>query len=93
MDTTIRNLDDSAYRALKARAALEQRSIGELVSDAIRQYLVRPIPAEKSASLGDIRPWDFGPGTEHLSEQIDEILYDDPHGEARDAEWESRKSS
>ena len=45
MDTTIRNLDDSAYRALKARAALEQRSIGELVSDAIRQYLVRPIPA------------------------------------------------
>lgn len=91
MDTTIRNLDDNAYRALKARAALEQRPIGELVSDAIRQYLVRPVPADKTGSLADIQPWDFGTGTEHLSEQIDEILYDDPHGEARDREWELRK--
>ena len=81
MDTTIRNLDDSAYRALKARAALEQRPIGELISDAIRIYLLRPEPEEKKLSILDWKPREWGPGTENLSERIDEILYDNPHGE------------
>lgn len=81
MDTTIRNLDEVAYRSVKARAALEGRSIGELISDAINLYLVRPAPLEKTGSLRDWKPVDLGPGTEHLSEQIDEILYDNPHGE------------
>lgn len=70
MDTTIRNLDDAAYRALKARAALEGRPIGELVSDAIRSYLLRPEPEEKTLSILDWKPRDFGPGSENLSEQL-----------------------
>ncbi len=70
MDTTIRNLDDAAYRALKARAALEGRPIGELVSDAIRSYLLRPEPEEKTLSILDWKPKDFGEGTEHLSETL-----------------------
>ena len=36
MDTTIRNLDEALYRRLKARAALEGLTIGELVNAAIR---------------------------------------------------------
>lgn len=75
MDTTIRNIDDAAYRALKARAAVEGRAIGELVSDAIRGYLVRPASEERTLSLRDWKPKDLGPGTEHLSAQMDEILY------------------
>lgn len=50
MDTTIRNLDETTYRELKARAARVGRTIGELVNDAIRAYLAPrsyPAPGER----------------------------------------------
>ena len=75
MDTTIRNLDPKAYRALKARAALLGKTVGEAVNEAIRAYLNRPGNLPKRGSLRDLRPVDFGPGSEHLSEQVDEIVY------------------
>ncbi len=71
MNTTVRGLDPATYKELKARAALEDRPIGDLVNDAIRGYLARPMPAAKSLSLLDWKPVDFGPGTERLSEQMD----------------------
>lgn len=81
MDTTIRNLNETTYRAIKARAVMEGRTVGELVSEAMRLYLFRPLAEEKTLSMRDWKPCDFGPGTENLSRQIDEILYDNPHGE------------
>jgi plasmid stability protein len=42
MDTTVRNLDEHAYRALRARAVLEGRTVGDLISEAMREYLKRP---------------------------------------------------
>lgn len=74
VDTTVRNLDDDAYRALKARAALEGKTVGEAMSDAIRLYLSAPARKRKRSIL-DAAPIDFGPGTERLSERIDEIVY------------------
>lgn len=74
MDTTIRNLDETAYRELKARAALAGRTIGELMSEAIRCYLGRPVVA-KRGSLRDLTPEAYPAGNEHLSEQIDTIVY------------------
>jgi plasmid stability protein len=74
MDTTIRNLDEAAYRALKARAALAGKTIGETLNEAIRAYLGRPAPA-KAASLGDLRPEVYPAGSERLSEEIDAIVY------------------
>ena len=35
MDTTIRNLSEDAYRRLKARAALEGRPIGVVLSELV----------------------------------------------------------
>lgn len=75
MDTTIRNLDEAAYRALKAKAALTGRSIGELVNEAIRNYLARPDTHAKRGSLRDLQPEEYPPGNERLSEQIDTIAY------------------
>lgn len=75
MDTTIRNLDEAAYRALKARAALAGRTVGDVLNEAIRAWLARPGPGAKSASLFDLVPEDYGEGTEALSEQIDDIVY------------------
>jgi hypothetical protein len=75
MDTTIRNLDVATYRALKAKAALTGKSIGELVNEAIRTYLARPDAHAKRGSLRDLQPEDYPEGNEQLSEQINAIVY------------------
>jgi plasmid stability protein len=71
MDTTIRNLDETMYRQLKARAALTGKTIGELVNEAIRWYLARPDGAPKQGSLRALKPESYPEGNERLSEEID----------------------
>ncbi len=46
MDALIQDLDDSTFRAIRARAALEGRSIGEVATEALRAYLTRTGAAE-----------------------------------------------
>ena len=76
MDTTIRNLDAEAYRALKAQAALTGKTIGELINEAILAYL-RSRPTEaKTESLADLKPVTYPSGSEQLSEQVDSIVYE-----------------
>ncbi len=74
MDTTIRKLDEAAYRALKARAALSGKTVGETINEAIRSYLARPIPGQ-TRSLRDLVPEAYPDGCETLSEMIDSIVY------------------
>lgn len=74
MDVTVRNVDDDAYRRLKAQAALEDRKVGEVLTDAIEAYLQEG-PREGSGSLSDLQPVDLGPGAERLSVDHDEDLY------------------
>ena len=75
MNTTIRNLDKQAYRALKARAALTGKTIGEVVNEAIHSYLARPENFSKAGSLKDLAPETYPKGNERLSEEIDTIVY------------------
>ena len=75
MDTTIRNLDPKAYRALKAQAALTGKTVGQAVNEAIRTYLARPDAGSKEGSLRDLAPEPYPEGTERLSEAIDAIVY------------------
>jgi plasmid stability protein len=75
MNATIRNIDGELYRLLKARAAREGRTIGDVLNDAMRTYLRGPRSRKKRVSVVDIEPWPFPEGNERLSEQIDEILY------------------
>ncbi len=75
MDATIRNLDKEAYRALKAHAALTGKTIGEVVNEAIRCYLARPEALSKRRSLRNLSPESYPKGNEHLSEEIDNIIY------------------
>ncbi len=75
MDTIIRNLDERAYRRLKARAALLGKTVGETVTDAIRIYLSRPETLPKSGSLRDLAPEPYPEGNERLSSEIDAIVY------------------
>lgn len=75
MDTTIRNLDEQAYRALKAHAALAGKTVGEVLNEAIRLYLARPELPAGQGSLRDLTPEEYPEGNERLSEQIDTIVY------------------
>jgi hypothetical protein len=75
MDSTIRNLDEVAYRQLKARAALTGKTIGQLVNEAIYAYLGRPEPGTGRRSLADLGPEDYPKGAERLSEEIDAVVY------------------
>jgi len=75
VDTTIRNLDKGAYRALKVRAALTGKTIGELFNEAIRRYLARPEALSKRGSLRSLTPVSYPKGNERLSEEIDRIVY------------------
>ena len=71
MDTTVSNLGEQAYRALRARAVLEGRTAGELMSEAIRGYLARPRAKRGKASLRALRPEPYPERNECLSSEID----------------------
>jgi plasmid stability protein len=75
VDTTIRNLDEAAYRALRARAVLEGRTVGDVINEAIRAYLARPETVHRRSSLRLLKPEPFPEGTENLSSEIDSVVY------------------
>ncbi len=75
MDTTVRNLDENVYRALRARAVLEGRTVGALITEAIRSYLGRP-QGRRTSSLRLLRPEAYPPGNDRLSMEIDQIVYE-----------------
>jgi hypothetical protein len=75
MDTTIRNLDESMYRALKAQAALSGRTIGDTVNEAIRTYLATADPFPKTRTLRDLVPRPYPEGNDRLSEEVDAVVY------------------
>ena len=70
----MRNLDENLYRALRARAVMERRTVGALVTEAIRGYLGRP-EGRRMSSLRLLRPEAYPPGNDRLSMGIDQIVY------------------
>lgn len=58
----IRNLDEQAYWALRARAVLEGRTVGELINEAMRAYLRRPSRRQAGTSLRELKPEPFPEG-------------------------------
>lgn len=75
MDTTIRNIDDEAYRRLRTWAAHEGVSIGEALSRLVLEHVSLPERRRPKVSIWDLKPTGWGPGTERTSEEVDEIVY------------------
>jgi hypothetical protein len=75
MTMTIRNLDEVRFRSFKSQAALEGRTIGELLNEAMELYLRHPHVGAKQGSLANLSPISLPAGSEHLSEEIDTIVY------------------
>lgn len=70
MDVTVRHVDEAAYRALKAWAAEEGLPLGEAFSRIVREHVGTTRRARRPPPT-----FDFGPGTERLSEEVDDALY------------------
>jgi hypothetical protein len=68
------NLDEQAYRLLRSRAVLEGKTVAELMNEAIRAYLTRQ-PSEARRPVCTIGTRAISEGNEHLSGEIDAILY------------------
>lgn len=51
------------------------KTLDELVSQAIRAFLRSDEARKGSASLLDIEPESWGPGSERSSEEIDSVVY------------------
>ena len=74
MDVNIRNMNENAYRKLKARAVLEGISIGVALTQAIEFWLKEKDVRKRRVSLMDMKPESFGKKNGRLSEEIDKIL-------------------
>ena len=75
MDTTIRNLDAQAYRALRARAVLEGRTVGDLINEAIRAYLAPTAVRPGASTLGALEPEPYPEGNDPLNSEIAVVVY------------------
>ncbi|MDR3717800.1 MAG: ribbon-helix-helix protein, CopG family [Bryobacteraceae bacterium] len=75
MDALIPNLDDSTYRAIRARAALEGRPVGELITEALRAYLARMAATESMARLLDEPEERVSARPERPGPAVDEVVY------------------
>lgn len=54
---------------------LEGRTVGDLISEAIRSYLGRALMRSGTASLRALRPEPYPEGNERLSSEIDAVVY------------------
>jgi plasmid stability protein len=78
MDTLIRNIDASTYRAARARAALEGRAVGEVVTTALREYLAQTTVTEEATNLLD-KPVENQSAAaadgNHAGTRVDEVVF------------------
>jgi len=74
MNITIRDIDEVVFRSFKARAVEEGMKLGEAVTQAMELW-IKQRNTKLKASLLDIKPFNWGEGTEKVSVQIDQVLY------------------
>ena len=71
---TVRDVDKSVWKGFKLRAIRENLPLGKALSLALEGWIYPQ--QRKGKGFLDGGPIDFvGPDVEHLSEQIDEVLY------------------
>jgi hypothetical protein len=76
MHTTIRNLSTPLYKEMKALAALDGRTIGDVINEAMLFYVQQHSPMQKkTGSLKDLQPKAYGKGNKRLSVELDSLLY------------------
>ena len=73
---TFRNVDIRILQDFKAEAVRENKTFGTALAEALAVWLQhKRIAKKKKLMLSDLEPMDFGPGTERLSERVDQEVY------------------
>lgn len=71
---TVRDVDKDVFREFKADAMRQGLTIGGALNIAMEKFRTQLGNKRKFTSL---KPVDWGKGTEHLSEEVDKVLYGD----------------
>lgn len=74
LNVTIRELNERVFRRFKAKAVEEGMKLGEALTQAMESWL-REGKAEVRPKISDIKPFNWGKGTEGSSLEIDKVLY------------------
>ena len=75
---TVKDVDENVFRELKAQAAKEGISVGKALSFAVRVWLSEM--RKPMLPLSFWKTFKGGKDTRYLSEQIDDVLYGEQHG-------------
>ncbi len=72
---TVKEVDEKVFQELKLAALKGKMTVGVALTLAIETWL--STLNKLKGNLSDLKPIDWGPGTEYASEQVDEIMYGD----------------
>ncbi len=77
MNITVRGVDVKVFREVKTEAMRRKISLSQAVDSALKLWLKTRKPQRKlvKTRLLDLKPIDFGHGSEKASSQVDEIVY------------------
>ena len=70
---TIRDVDKETFREFKGEAIRHGMSVGTAVTLAMQQF--KDELGHKRKKFSSWKPISWGKGTEHVSEEVDDILY------------------
>jgi len=70
---TIRDVDEKIFREFKAETIRKGMKLGAAINFAMEKF--RADLHEKKAKFTMLKPVDWGPGTERVSEEVDAIMY------------------
>jgi len=75
----VRDVDEETFQKFKEASMKERMKLGIALTLAMKTWLKERLIKEKKKKgikhLLEIEPFDWGPGTESISQDIDEILY------------------
>lgn len=82
LNVTVRNLDEDVFRRFKAKAVEKGLKLGEALTQAmeawVKQGSMKPRGRLSEIRLSEIKPFNWGEGSENASVEVDAILYGKP---------------
>lgn len=76
MNITIRDVDEKVFRKFKTESVRKRMKLGNALTNAMRTWLEKGRGEKKvKKHFLDLKPFDWGVGTERSSVEVDEILY------------------
>ncbi len=74
--TTIRGIDPEMLRKFKTKSVEKKMRIGEALTKAMAEWISKDKKSKDIHILLKIKKFDWGAGTEKLSEEIDRVLHE-----------------